>query len=164
MAIKKFQIKNGFSVIELLIVIAISVIAMTSLLDLISFSFQINSLAKNTTQARDIIQEAMESARNIRDGTVWNTDGLGTFSTSTDYHPEKSGSPSKWTLTAGSQTIGIFTRKIVFDDVRRDVSNNIVASGGTVDLNTKKVTVTVNWVEGVKNRQEKIITYLTNWK
>lgn len=154
--------KRGVSIIEILIVIAIIVIALSSLLGISTFSLKISTLIKETGQANNLAQEAMEAVRNFRDGTDWNVDGLGTLATTTVfYHPEKSTDIlPKWQMISGAEIIDGFLRKIVFDDVFRDENDNIVDSGGTIDPNTKKITVTVSW----KEREVKIVTYLTNWR
>lgn len=141
--------KPGVSVIEILVVIFILIVALTSLFSLVSFSLAISNLIKQTNQADQIAKETMEAVRNFRDNTNWNLDGLGTLSENADYYPQKSGQPPKWELVPGSQTFNGFTRKVNFE---------------TIDPNRKKVTVTVFWQERGKNHQVKISTYLTNWK
>lgn len=168
----QFGNKKGVSIIEILVVISIIVIALTSLLELVSFSLKISTLVKQTTQANLLAQETMEQGRNFRDGINWNNDdsnnqydGLGVVSLGIAYHLEKSSDiPSKWMLITGEETIDSFTRKVVFENVMRDGNYNIVFSGGTNDPNTKKVTVTVSWQERGVIRQVKLVTYLTNWK
>lgn len=158
--------KKGVSIIEILAVISIITITLTSLLGLISFSFGFSNLIKQTIQANNIAQEAIEIVRNFRDGTNWNLDGLGTVATgdSNPYHLEKSGSPAQWLLIPGIETINSFSRKIVFDNVMRDGNGNIVASGGFDDPDTKKVTVIISWQEKGRIHNVSLITCLTNWK
>ena len=156
--------KKGASIIEILIVIAIIVIALTSLLGVATFSLRISTLMRETNQANNLSQEVMEAVRNFRDGTSWDVDGLGKLATSTDYYPQATSSPSKWQLVQGIENIDGFTRKVVFEDVMRDSNSNIVESGGTNDPNTKKVTVTVSWEERGRDHKLEIFTYLTNWK
>lgn len=157
--------KKGISIIEILIVIAIIVIALSSLLGLIAFSLRISNLTKETAQANNLAQETMEAVRNFRDGTDWDTDGLGFLTAGISYYPQKSGdNPPKWELVSGEEIIDGFTRKVVLDGVYRDASDNdnIVETGGTSesDPNTKKLTTTISW----KDKEVEIITYLTNWR
>lgn len=156
--------KKGISIIEILIVITIISLTLTSLLGLVSFSLRIASLTKQNNQANNIAQGTMEQVRNFRDGTDWDTDGLGTLTTSTDYYPQKSGTPPQWQLVQGTKTTDGFVKKVVFDDVMRDGSANIIESDGTGDPDTKKVAVTVSWEEKGRVHSVKLITYLTNWK
>lgn len=152
--------KKGFSVIEILAVIAIVAISFSSLLGMTILSMKAAALQKETSQADDLAQEAMEAVRNFRDGTTWDTNGLGTVVSGSDYHIQSSGTPPAWELLPGSETIGNFTRKIVFSDVMRDSNFDIVTSGGTVDPDTKLVTVTVDW----SGREVKLEAYFTNWR
>jgi type II secretory pathway pseudopilin PulG len=164
------QIGNnkGITIVEILVIIAIIGIAFGSLLGLSALSLRVSTSIKETSRANSLAQETLEAVRNFRDGIPWNNDdpenkydGLGVITTGTAYHPEKStDTPPKWQLIQGEETVNGFTRKVVFENVQRDGNDNIVDSGGTNDPDTKKVTVTVTW----KNKEVKIVTYLTNWK
>ena len=159
-----FNGNRGISIIEILVVVFIISVTLTSLLGLIGFSLGAASLMKQTTQANFLGQETMEAIRNFRDNTSWNTNGLGTLTLNSLYHPEKTAeTPPKWNLVSGGEVLGIFTRKVVFEKVYRDGNDNI-AESGTEDPNTKKATVTVSWQERRRSHQVKIVTYLTNWK
>jgi len=152
--------KKGVTVVELLVVIFILLIAFVGILGLLTFSLQTSSLIKETTYANFLAQDSIEAVRNFRDGTDWDTNGLG-FLTAGVYHPEKTSDvPPKWNLVSGEETINNFTRKIVFENVQRDGADNIVETGGINDPETKKATVTVSW----KDKKVEVITYFTNWK
>jgi len=62
--------KAGFSIIEMLIAIAILAMALTALLGMASFSLGIQGLVRQTTQADNLAQEAMEAVRSIRDNKL----------------------------------------------------------------------------------------------
>lgn len=156
--------KKGVSTVEILVVTAIIATTLTSILGLVSFSLRITNLTKQTNQSNNFAQEIMEQVRNFRDGTTWDTDGLGTLTANTDYYVQKSGSPSKWQLSQGTKTTDGFTQKVVFENVMRDGNDNIVVSGGTNDSDTRKIIATVSWEEKGKSHQIELITYLTNWK
>jgi type II secretory pathway pseudopilin PulG len=157
--------RQGISVIEILVVISIIVIALTSLLGLVSFSLGTSTLIKQTTKANFLSQETMEAVRNFRDGTIWDIDGLGALTTMTSYHPEKTtDNPPKWQMVLGDETIDGFTRKIIFHDGERDGSGNIMIGGGVADLDTKRVTVVVSWQEKGRDHQVQLENYFTNWR
>lgn len=154
---------KGISAIEILIVVAFITIGLTSLLGVISHSLKISTSIKETTQANIIAQETMEAVRNFRDGTKWDLDGLGKLVASADYYPQATGSPLKWQLVLGTETIDGFTRKVVFENISRDpVNNNIEDTYNLAndDSNTRKVIVTVSW----KDKEVKLGSYLTNWQ
>ncbi|MCH7604694.1 hypothetical protein IID24_01780 [Patescibacteria group bacterium] len=164
---------RGVSIIEILFVITIITVGLAGILALASLSLVSSSIAKQTIEAGALAQDTMEAVRNHRDGVPWNDDdpadeydGLGFVSTGVahPYHSELSGDiPPRWKLVSGTETLNGFTRQIVFDDVRRDINDDIVESGGVDDPDTKKVTVTVSWQERDRARQVEIVTYLTNW-
>jgi patatin-like phospholipase/acyl hydrolase len=142
------------------VVVVIISIALVGLLNATSVSLKFSSLTKENNQAKALAEEALEIVRNFRDGTTWNTNGLGTLALDTAYHPEKvAGVPPKWNLVLGEETIDIFTRKIVIKKVFRDFNSNITLTG-TEDVNTKQIVATVSW----GNRKLEISTYLTNWR
>ena len=157
----KFKNKNAFSIIEILIVVFVIVLALTSILGVATFSLRISVLIQETGQANSLAQETMEAVRNFRDGTSWNSDGLGTLNAGIFYYLQKSSdNPSEWQIIPGQETINGFNRKVVFNSVQRDSEDNIVEAGGVNDPNTRKVIVTVSW----KDKEVEIVTYLTNWR
>lgn len=152
--------KKGILVIEILVVVSIISIALVSILDLAVFSLKTSTLTKETTKANNFAQEIIEAVRNFRDGTDWDTNGLGILTVGVAYYPQKTAdTPPKWQLISGEEEISGFTRKVVFEKVYRDAGDNISPSG-TEDSNTRKLNVTVSW----KDKKVEIITYLTNWK
>ena len=153
--------QKGFTVIEIMVVVAILLSAFVGIFGLLVFSLQISILVRETNQANFLAQDTIEAVRNFRDGTVWDINGLGTLIVDTVYYPEKTiDNPPAWTMIQGEETIDIFSRKVIFENVMRDANDNIVGSGGISDPDTKKVTATVSW----KGKKVEIITYLTNWK
>lgn len=164
---KKLKTNNGFSVVELMVVVAIISTTFVGLLGMVSFSLGVSTLMKQTLQANNMAQETMEAVRNFRDGTDWGTNGLGT-KTGASYYPEKTllDVPPKWNLITGAKTAGIFTRKVVFESVSRDsFTKDIETVYNPVndDPGTKKAIVTVSWQEKNRNHQVEITTYFTNW-
>lgn len=158
---KKEKQNKGILVIELLVTIAIIIIALSALLGAGAFSLKASGIWKKTQEAELLAKEAMEAARNFRDGTTWNTNGLGTITLGASYHPAKTGdNPPKWTLISGEETINGHSRKIVFQNALRDGSGNIIESGGTADPETKKITTSVS--AGSLNIE--FISYLSNWR
>lgn len=149
--------KKGISIIELLVVTAIIVIGLVGLLNAATLSLKFSRLIKENETAKALAEEALEAVRNFRDGTTWNTNGLGILLLNTNYHPEKTN--GKWSLVLGEETINNFTRKVVIKKVFRDANSDIV-SVGTEDTNTKLITATVSW----SNRIVEVSTYLTNWR
>ena len=156
----KKRSQKGITIIEILVVVAIIGIALIALFSVTVFSLKVSLLVKETAEANSLAQEAIEAVRNFRDGTTWNTDGLGTLTVETNYYPEKtSDNPPRWNLVSGQETIGEFTRKIVFKKVFRDANDN-VSESGTEDPDTREIIVTVSW----KDKNVRLVTFLTNWQ
>jgi type II secretory pathway pseudopilin PulG len=133
---------KGVSVIEILIVIFILSSVLASLLGLINLSLGVSGLVSQNLRASALAQEAMESQRSIRDNAGW----------------------SQIIIGSASENIDIFTRTILTESVFRDVNDNIAASGGVIDPDTKKITATVAWQERDRSHSVKLVTYLTNWQ
>jgi len=155
---------KGIILIEVLVAISVITIGLVYLLGTYSFSLKISGSKKEFYRANLIAQECLEGVRNFRDNTNWSEDGLGTFTTSTPYHLEKTGPPLEWTLVSGEETIDGFTRRIVFDDVGRDSDGNIMEDGGIFDPDTKKIIANVSWQYKGKPYQIELGNFFTNWK
>ena len=163
---KKYFKKTGFVFLEILIAITIITVVFTVLLGIAFSAINISSSIKKQTQADFLAKEELEALRSYRDGTTWATNGLGTVG-SGDISPyylvlDSSDTP-KWTLHTEQETIGIFTRYIVFDWVSRDPVTNYIQNDyieSNRDLDTVKVKVTVSWLGKISQ----VFAYLTNWQ
>jgi prepilin-type N-terminal cleavage/methylation domain-containing protein len=143
----KFFFKNnnsgGFTLVEVLIACAILSLCILALMTASSKGIQTSSQALRQTQAGFILEEGAEAVKTIRDASWSNISSL---TTGTTYYLSFSTSTNTWSLsTTPPPTIdSIFTRTVVLSAVNRD-SNDDIASSGTLDARTKKVTVTVSW-------------------
>jgi Tfp pilus assembly protein PilV len=148
--------KSGQSILEIIIAVAIFTLSMSSVVVLYLGVFKTNLKNNERLRADLYLQEGLEAMRSIRD---YNYSQL--VNTTTGGLSRTSG---YWLLTGSPETLGQFTRTIRVEDVQRNSSCNIVASGGTVDSNSKKVTVTITWdYDGVPGTTS-AIEYLNNWK
>ena len=164
-----FQIlpgNKGFIFLDILIAITIISIAFTVILAIGATSLSLSSSIRNTTEADSLIKEEIEALRSFRDGTDWSVNGLGTVSkgSSNPYHVvlDTVSNPNTWNLVSGTETVGIFTRNIVFDSVSRDPATNDIEYSYNLaynDPDTVKITVTVLWL----NKSSEVVAYLTNW-
>jgi len=156
--------EKGIAVVEILVVVGVIAIIISSLLGVVVFSLKLSVSVKETTTADALAQEVIEAVRNFRDGTEWDSGGLGALNTGSAYYPEKSGgTPPAWMLVEGEETIDSFVRKVIFERASRDPGTNIIEdvySFGNDDPDTVKVIATVSW----ENKKVEIITYFTNWR
>lgn len=100
-------------------------------------------------------QEGIEATINMRDKSfLLLTNGDHGLNLSND----------TWSFVAAPENIDDFySRTITIEDVYRDVNNDI-ASSGTYDPDTKKITSEVSWLlRGVVPRSVSLVTYLSNW-
>jgi len=147
--------------LEIIISVTLISIVFMTLLGVGFLVLNVSTSIRNETKADSLIKEEFEALRNFRDGTLWVTNGLGTVNTgSSPYYLVDTA--NKWVLTAGTETSGIFTRKINFDKVSRDGSGNIenIFNQSRVDVDTIKVTITATW----PGKTISGVSYLTNWK
>jgi len=158
---KKTSESKGFGIIEIIFAVTIISLAIFGLMQVGNFALRLQSHLKQNLIAENLAIEAMEATKAFKGGDWTSFSGL---SLGTPYYPVKSGSPLKWSLTAGSETINNFSRQVVLDQVSRDIDDNIVTSGGAIDTGTKKVTTTVSWTEQGKSYQVVLTSYLTNWQ
>ena len=111
-------------------------------------------------QSGFLLEEGLEAVKMLRDQS-WAT-YVAPLATSTAYYLYWSG--TLWTSTTTVQMVeNIFTRSFTLSDVRRDASDNI-ASSGTIDGGTKKVTVSISWAVkgGGATITDTAETYMTN--
>ena len=149
---------KGIGLVEVLIATAIILITLSGLIAAYNFYLKNALLNLKTLQASLLAEEGIEALRSLRDtGFATQIVPLGTGTT---HYFGWTGS----TFTATTSNIlidGFYERKFVLDPVYRDSADKI-AGGGTLDPNTKKVTVSVSWRVGNSTTTRSIATYLTN--
>lgn len=152
--------QNGFGLIEILIVGAVMAIGFVGLVSFLVNSQSLTFQATRNTEAAALAEEGMEAVRSMRDES-WATN-IAVLSAGTTYYPVISG--SEWTLSTTNPGVidNLYTRTAAIEDVNRDASDDI-ASSGTADPNTKKVTVVVTWKENQINKNVTLTTYITNF-
>ncbi|MFH1129390.1 MAG: type II secretion system protein [Patescibacteria group bacterium] len=155
--------RQGFTIIEILVVIAVFVTAFVSLLGFFALDIRVSERNRSKLQALSLAEESIEVVRFVRDNYSWSAT-LGVFSLNTNYHPAING--STWSIVSGSGNVGEFNRKIIFSAVSRDANDNIenVYNPINNDIDTRKVTTIVSWADRSGVVSESLSVYLTNWK
>ncbi len=154
---------KGFILLEAFLAIMVISLAFGVLLSVGTLSIKTSTLIQKNSQANFLLKEILESARSFRDGTTWASNGLGFVATGSANPYYFTITNNAWVLTSGTEVNGIFTRKIVFDNVSRDpATQNIETTYNSSynDPNTKKATATVTWSGKTVN----LVTYFTNWR
>lgn len=152
--------RRGVSIIEIIIVIAIISIALFAINQLLSVALNTTSQGMAYTKALLYAKEGLEAVRILRNQS-WQTN-IAPLSTGASYYPAFSG--TTWSLEASPPALldNQFTRAITVENVYRDSGNNIAPSG-TLDANTKKITVTIQWFSQGTKKQIAIPTYIANY-
>lgn len=146
--------KKGQMLIELLIAIGLLGIFLPVLLTSYLTNTEGKVLREQRLTAHHLTVEATEALRIIRES------GWDAVATNGTFHPQSTG--TNWTLSNGSENIGLFTRSISIAEVYRDASGNIVTSGGTADPSTKEVTISISWSQPSTQLMETTF-YLTRY-
>jgi len=155
--------RKGFTLVEIIVVIAIIVLVLATILGFLSFDSRLAERSRSRLTALALAQETIEAVRNFRDNTDWVT-GIGILNVDINYHPIKNS--SGWNLASGNETLDGFTRAVVLNKISRDSNDNIESSYNSVnnDPDTRRIKVTVTWTDRQGPSDEILITYLTNWK
>lgn len=149
--------KQGFGIIEIIIVIAVLAGAMFAFAQMATISLKALREEKKAVEASYLAQEAIEAVRAVRDSGWANISSL---TAGNNYYPQISG--SAWILTGGVGTVGDYSRKIVISNVSRDPATDDIEASYNYDhndANTKKITATVSW----DSKNITLVTYITNF-
>jgi len=149
---------KSFSLIEIILAIAIFMILAVTGITTILHSFSVNKLGEEQTNADLYAQEGLEAVRSIKN------QGWSNISADVQTKGLQS-SNGYWEFNGTGDSKDKYTRTILISSVNRDGSGNIIESGGSVDPDTLKVTSAVSWnFSGPRNDVVTYSTYLTNFR
>ena len=149
----------GFSVIELVLAIAIfSIISLTAITTMYS-NVMLNQSSEKLDTATIYAQEAIEAINSMKHDEWCNTFVNGTYGLAIE--------GGRYVLSGTGNDFGDYHREITIADVYRDSNYNIIDdTNGVIDPYVKKFLVTVDYNK-VKNpgakRLIEIPTYIANW-
>lgn len=149
--------KAGFSLVEVIVALAIfSIIAGTGLSSLVPV-IQQNRQASEMVRANRLAEEGLEAARSVKNRNFYllsnGTRGVG-ISTG-----------GVWALMGTTDLTDKYTRWVSVSKARRDVGGSLVASGGVTDPDTFMVKSWVTWNYSIgQTKSFELNTILTNWK
>lgn len=152
--------KKGMSLIE--VVIAAAIIG-GSIVFIMGIYASLSSLSfRNTAriQSAMLAEEGIAALKTMRDAG-WSS-RIASLTVGTTYRLNWSG--SYWQATTSAALIDDqFDRTFVLSSVSRDnIDSDIVTSGGTVDSNSRKVTISVSWLDGGATTTKSLESYLFN--
>lgn len=146
----------GFSVIEVLLASALFVLFSGQAVISVLSGLDNNRLGQENSLAVQYTSAGLEAVRSIRNQS------FSSLVVNSATGVAKVG--GVWTFSGANNTFGNFIRVITLEDVQRDSSGNIVASGGTVDAFSKKISVNTNWdFSSARSNSVPLTTYLSNW-
>lgn len=148
---------NGISLVEVIVGAAIVTLILSGLIAAYNLYFKTALANLRHVQAAFLAEEGAETLRFLRDASWSNLSSLTTGNTYfINFYN------GNWQTTANNIFVdGIFERKFVLNNVYRDGTDDI-APTGTLDPNTKKVTLSIAWSKGVATTTKSLEFYLTN--
>lgn len=126
----KFSFSGGQIIIELLVAFGLAGILLPALLTGLVGARSGKVQQQERVQAIGLLKEAEEATRSVREAN-WSNITSPTIVTGSPYHPVVSS--GSWSLVSGEETLGDFTRSIVFSDLTPP------------DPSLKQVDITVSW-------------------
>jgi hypothetical protein len=157
---------QGFSLLEVILAVAIFIVFSTGAIVAVLSGLGANRLGTEYTIANQFAAEGIEAVQSIKNqsyANLINAAATGIARNGTTGVWEFSGANN--TFTDGTKT---YTRVIKVESVSRDAAppnGNIVASGGTTDNDTKKITSTVTWnFNTARPESISLVTYLSDWR
>jgi hypothetical protein len=150
------QHARGVSLVEMVVVSAVLGTTMLFVIGGVRTSVQLSILSVERAQSAALLEEGAEVVRFLRD-SAWTN--ISNKTVGTNYYPLFTG--GTWTLTTTPTTIGEFTRTVVFANAYRDGSNKFAASG-TLDADSRLVTITNQWSTLSGTRTESLTLYISN--
>ncbi len=166
--IMKFKLKSlysGFSLVEVIVGASIITVAIVAILNAYGYLIRAELSSTKLVKATYLLEEGVEAIRYLRD-KGW-TSNIASLSTSTNYYLYLStaNGTGDWQATTTKQIFdGSFVRTVTFGSVYRNTTLlQEISATGTLDTNTRKITVTVSWpgISG-STTTKRLSTYLTN--
>lgn len=151
---------RGFGILE--IVIAVSIISATifSLSFVFIVASKLETMSLDKIRANFIAEEGLEAMRFLRDQS-WAANLAG-LSVGTTYYIAFATTTSTWSAGInGSEIDKLFLRTVTLGNVYRNGSYDI-ADSGALDSDTKKINVSIEWLERGSTTTITASAYLSN--
>jgi len=156
-----FANRQGFTLVEVLVAMALLMTLTVGLVGLGQLSVRASTTSRLRVKAMAVLQGTMEAVMAVRASNFGNlTEGT--------YYPVIS--EGKWSLADGTEVVEGVERWVEIYKIQREVSCGgericpIVGSGGVVDPVTFKAKAMVKWDERGKEKREGLESLLTFWR
>lgn len=146
---------------EIVIGVGVISISIFSLSAVSNLALRLTEESIRNTQAAFLMEEGIEALKILRDSS-WSANIL-PLAVDTTYYLYFS--DHKWQATYTNIYIdGNFERSFKLQNVNRnDTNDDIVSSGGILDPDTKKLTISVSWLSRTATTTKTLSTYITNF-
>lgn len=155
--------KKGSGLVEILVAVFIFTVVLGSLINAANIYLSGSGENLRSAKAAYLAEEGIEAVKIMRDHNWTN---ISTLTDNADYYlyfDTSSSTDNTWKATSTSSYIdSIFIRTFKTNAVYRDSNGRIVSSGGTLNSNTEKVTVSVFWKSKTATTTKILSTYITN--
>lgn len=152
--------RNGFSVLEVILAVAIFMIFSTGAVATVIQSYNANRLGIENTVATQFAAEGIEAVKSIKNrgySNLINFNAVG-------LQRNNPGNYWEFKTEGTNNTLEKYTRTIKIEDVNRNGNGDIVFSG-TPDPDTKKVISTVTWnFNSARPETTALTSYLSDWR
>jgi hypothetical protein len=151
--------RGGFALLDAIIGVGIAALLTFAFLASIAQAERSGAAARDAMQAQLLLLEAYEVAYAISQ-SEWSALDPAVCTVADPCAPAVVG--GVWTLSAGEETVGRFTRGLAVEPARRATTAPfaLVETGGDADPDTRKVTATVSWVFRGEARTETLDFYV----
>lgn len=157
MAFSHRSFASGLTLVEVLIASAIILASVVALLAVHSLYLKTALENGSAVKAAYLAEEGVEAMRYLRDAS-WSIN-IAPLANNVAYGLAFN---SAWLTNATSTWVDGFYRTVTLAAVNRDANSDIVSSGGTLDANTRLVTVSISWPSRGATTTKTVSTYLTN--
>lgn len=152
---------SGFGLVEIIVVIGIVTVALFSFSQTSIVAIRVLRQEKENMEATFLAKEALEAVRAVRDES-W-TNNIAPLANGTFYYPVVENGKWKLSATPSGFISGKYLRYVFFGQVYRDAQDKI-ASAGTADSGTRKITARAEWLKNSATSTTEIVTYITNFQ
>ncbi|MEI7513337.1 MAG: hypothetical protein WCJ74_01815 [bacterium] len=150
---------TAFSIIEVVVVPAILLMIVLAVMNAFTAYVKSSKGSIDAVKASYLLEEGIEVVKTFRD-VSWNSK---IASSTVDVPFRIAWNTNSFATTSSTALIdGMFDRTIVLSNVYRDNVSKDISTSGTIDNNTKKVTVSVSWNSGSGTTTKTLSAYVTN--
>lgn len=144
---------------EVMLGAALFAVFASGVIALLLQGLDMDRLAEEEAIASNYAAEGIEALRSVKNQS------FALLSATPSAGIDRTGPGGVWAVSGASTSYGKYMRTISIAPVSRDGSGNVVASGGTVDPLSRKITSTVTWpVTSARTNTVSFASYLTDWK